>query len=149
MRKSPSNAALAFSAGLGGRPAGAGGPGNHQGGGHPADGLVQLAGVDGGSEDVAHTRADRTLEQVGREVLGDENRTEVRSTSQQRLGTAEVPGASTRRPEDQEERRTAVALLDPHERLHRDRMFPELHRQAATDGRVGLNHQEGHVQFGG
>jgi hypothetical protein len=114
-----------------------------------ADGLVELAGVHRRPQHVADPGAHGPLEQVGGEVLGDQDGADVGPTPQQGLGPTEVRAAGAARAQDQHEGGGTVALLDALHGLQRDRMLTELHHQTATNSRVCLDDQHRHIRFGG
>ncbi len=118
---------------------------HHQARGHPGHGLGQLRRLDRGLEHVLDTRAQRSLEHLGRQLVGHHDGAHVSPRGQQLLDGGQLGAAGERRTQDDHDgdrSQTGGQVVDGGERCG---PLPQLHGQAATGRLVGIDHGDRHL----
>lgn len=111
----------------------------------PTHRLIELTGFGRRGEDVSDAAADRPLEQIGGQLIGDQDGPHVRPAGEQVLGTAEARLGCGRGSQHEHHGDTGEALIDPPQVVERGGPLAELHGDAAPDGRIRLDHDNGCV----
>ncbi len=119
--------------------------GHDQARGHPGHGLGQLRGFDRCLQDVLHAGAQRPLEHVGRQLVGDHDGADVAAGGQELLDGGELRAPGERRAEDDDDRDRAESRRQIVDRRERRRSLPQLHGQAAPGRLVGIDHGHCHL----
>lgn len=79
----------------------------------PTHRLIELTGFGRRGEDVSDAAADRPLEQIGGQLIGDQDGPHVRPAGEQVLGTAEARLGCGRGSQHEHHGDTGEALIDP------------------------------------
>ena len=109
-------------------------------GGHPGHGLGQLGGLDRGLEDVLDPGAERSLEHLGGELVGDHDGADVTSGRQELLDGRQLRALAERRAQHDHDRDRTESGGQVVDRREGGGPLPELHGQATAGGLVGIDH---------
>ena len=107
-----------------------------------ADRLTELRGVDRRGEHVAHAAADRPLEDVGGQLLGDEDGADVGPLAEHLLGAHQPRCAGARRAEHDHDRIGTDVLRERFDGGVAGDLLAELHGEPVAGGLVDLYDDE-------